>query len=299
MLWALVAEGSGFPARLLAKESVTLERLSRTLGGFSEESGAVQKGESSRRTVNTEMTEIWQKLRSIELNGLPHIPKWFLYSVRAIFTFLLVLCLALSLSSGKSSFSERLFMCSTISAITFGIWQIGIPHRTRQLAQKFQKWDNPAIAGSLCDMLTWSDNTVRKEARTGLTRLLPQIYTAELHQLYSSYGFLFSRMLTPAMAKRETEFVLAILGAFERIGAVKEKSVVRQLAEMRGESPQMQCVREAAQNCLATLDLIEQQKTQQQTLLRASASASTDHLLRAGIAPMETKPGELLRPVEE
>ena len=298
LLWSLMDSRAGLPSRLAAKADLTQEKAEPILRELFPASEAKQREEQSRRESTTGLMADWQKLRQTA-QGTPHIPKWFLLTVRGIFSALFLLFVMIIITDNKMPLWERFYLLCIIGAITLGVWCIGVPRKMRRIAKRFRQWDNPAISGTLCEMLTWSDEEIRLEAMRGLAGLIPRMSQGERKNLMASHGQSLCRMLTPNTVKRDAQTVVAMLDLFATAGTDNESPTVERLSALKGDALSVVHVCEAAQACLDTMRLRKQEQSHQQTLLRASSSLPTENLLRASISPTETKPDELLRPAEE
>jgi hypothetical protein len=238
----------------------------------------------------------WKKLKAAQ-KGTPHFPLWLQYLTRglAAFYFFSIICLILFNSHGTGSivFGVAFWIVVAFACVD----KLGFPHSIRNAAKRFHEWDNWAIMGTLCEMLLWGDKDIQGYARTGLTRLLPQIRESGQSPLTGMQRDILRRMLTPTNAKQDPEFVLAILGMFQRTESL---DVIPDLMRLRNAAPTAYSalVREEVQHCLDSLRAAKERQTHQATLLRPTSQTATDYLLTPASAPSETRPDELLRPTQ-
>ena len=193
--------------------------------------------------------------------------------------------------------------------------------RKRSLTQELAKTHDVGMVTSLVETLRVDNTQVRNLTKHALTGLLPQLRASDgellgekqrdvlLRQLaispadkgYRDLGELFSR----AAYQRELQFRLSILKSLEQVGGAKELPIVERLS--RG-LPNLQSgtrvpkeVREAAKECLPSLQERALGQRASEQLLRASSAqdTATDVLLRPASGQPDALPDQLLRASED
>lgn len=225
-------------------------------------------------------------INSILSNQHLHLP------TNAYFLFLplplLYLCFLLRILSGRSKRKVR-----------------------RLILQMTQQADAGSI-GPLLDAFSFNSRKTREATIDTLTSLLPHLTsddselltTARRSVLRSHLRLATDDLLSKdvqtffrARDRRTTDFYIAILQAFEKVGGPDELTVVQQTASLTPANSDESRIREAAAACLIALQPRVEALLSSTTLLRAAdaAAAGVETLLRV---PTEGLPGaseELLR----
>jgi hypothetical protein len=169
--------------------------------------------------------------------------------------------------------------------------------RQKEAAQRLARHDDPHTVAWLVSFLTWSDREVRAASIQALTRLLPRLRATDAHLLEGEWRQRLYETLNGDYARREPDFVIAVLKALEQIGDAAALPYVHHLAQGSPRSASRQRVQEAARDCLPFLQTRIEQQHSRQTLLRAaSPNAAPETLLRPAAATSAADPDELLRP---
>ena len=168
----------------------------------------------------------------------------------------------------------------------------------KRVEQNLTNLDIPQAIGPLIEVYVNLDFTSSEKIRDVLIRLLPQLQATDADLLTLRHRKMLYGLLRSGIDAyyhqyfRRSNLSIAILSALEQIGDEKAVPHVAKLARTARE-PQ---VRAAAQECLPFLQERAEQTRIEQTLLRASTSATTpDMLLRPTIAIAPTEPQQLLR----
>lgn len=150
---------------------------------------------------------------------------------------------------------------------------------------------DPRIVGPLIDMLGYAD--MGGIPQRILQDLLPQLQPADaIHFSQRDRERIYS-----ALSDNDTELVLLLLRALEKIGDGRAIPAVTWLASGGGAASHDPLVRDAAQHCLPILEARSLYDAASQTLLRPSnrQPEETDHLLRPA-ADLHDDGTQLLRP---
>lgn len=192
--------------------------------------------------------------------------------------------------------------------------------QNRKMARQLVRTDDLQLVGPLVRSLKVESLIVRNFAKESLTELLPKLQANNasllgdeeratlIRQLdiapddkgYRDLNELFSRSAT----RREINFRLAILKAYEQIGGQKELSTVERLSQGRitihSPTKILPEIIAAAEECLPYLKARAQEENVRMQLLRPSSSQdqSPATLLRPSYSSADDSPEELLRPTD-
>jgi hypothetical protein len=165
------------------------------------------------------------------------------------------------------------------------------PQQTR-VAARLASIDDVQAVGYLAEMTTWPDDRIKAMALSALTRLLPRMKSTDTHLLSASQRTLLYQMLHLSKARKQAEFLEALLKALEQVGDTAAIPCVRGLADSEPASLRQSSVVKAARECLPYLEGCAQQNRDSQILLRPTASDAQENLLRP--AAQSSSPHELL-----
>ena len=149
---------------------------------------------------------------------------------------------------------------------------------------------------TLLDALTLKPSTgYRKSVLNVLTVLLPQMQASDASLLTPSHCRLFTVWLTHAFNSAffrgvGSDFIVALLKAYEQVGDAKAIPIVERLANSAPRSEGQRRIQQAAQDCLPLLQAHVSGVDVTQTLLRASMPETNTPatLLRAATADVST-----------
>ncbi|HLV81998.1 MAG TPA: hypothetical protein VKT32_17040 [Chthonomonadaceae bacterium] len=157
------------------------------------------------------------------------------------------------------------------------------------LAKAFARFDDARNIPMLLECLNFTDGPARLAVSKALTRSLSYFTSEDASQIGPRQRERLCRLLTEAT----TEQSLAILKALERIGDKAALPYVQRLTTASDAA-----LREAAEECLFSLQQSVEQQSIRQTLLRPSdaVEAKPETLLRPASKASEIVPQQLLRP---
>jgi hypothetical protein len=163
------------------------------------------------------------------------------------------------------------------------------------------KHDDIRAVGPLAEALEIEDGDIRAVCRETLTRLLPRLQASDGGLLSPEQRDNLNQTLKKASLKQDTEFILAILQAWQQVGDEKALPHVERLGQLKNNSEAGQRVREAAQACLPFLQERVEKARQAGTLLRPAESPNNfaDSLLRPAPGAACADPQLLLRPASQ
>ncbi len=163
--------------------------------------------------------------------------------------------------------------------------------------------DDVRVIGPLLDALPHDD--LRLAVAEPLTRLLPRLKADDAVSLDSSRRAALHRILYHMSESCDywrpkaqyVNFILAILKALEQVGYASSLDCVRRLTEKEPVGPTEIRIREAAQECLTSLQARLDRKYDHRTLLCAATTPAPDpgSLLRPAAGTQEADPQQLLR----
>jgi hypothetical protein len=133
--------------------------------------------------------------------------------------------------------------------------------------------------------------------RPALMRLLPEMRTSDSGLLQEHHRQMLRRIVgSRVVGRSSSQFVIAILKAYEQVGDIDDIPVVEKIAAGGGYGKYKQ-VRQAAEDCLPALRIVAPQHREQVTLLRASDlhNTNTVGLVRPVEANSDEDPNEMLR----
>lgn len=170
---------------------------------------------------------------------------------------------------------------------------------TQRTIAKIEAMDDVRLIGSLMEMLDIDSVPVRNAAKARLAQLLPRLQASDtelitplqrkrLHSFLAEHLCNFAyrdvrELGAKGIRQRKTEFQVAILVAYEKIGDATCLPAVRSLARATVHSKSVPLeVSEAARRCLVFLEPLAAQKRASKQLLRASTAPAVlpDTLLR-------------------
>ena len=170
---------------------------------------------------------------------------------------------------------------------------------TQRTIAKIEAMDDVRLIGSLMEMLDIDSVPVRNAAKARLAQLLPRLKASDTELITSLqrkrlHSFLAEHLCNFAYRdvrelgakgtrQRETDFQIAILEAYEKIGDAACLPAVRSLARATVHSKSVPLeVSEAARRCLVFLEPLAAQERASKQLLRASTAPAVlpDTLLR-------------------
>ena len=191
----------------------------------------------------------------------------------------------------------------------FGIYtgviagSVAFSQRQKQTAIELARYEDITIAGPLCEMLNVNDKQIAQTVELALTNLLPKLKASDGNLISSEQKKQLRKALSKSKGKIDaidySVFRVSILKAFEQIGGHDELELVSGIAKSP-ESDYALTVRQAAIDCLPSLQTRVAGEKEKQELLRASSFTDLpdEDLLRPAHSPGETTPAELLRPAE-
>ena len=312
LLLGLIAERSGLAARLLARQTLTLESAREAVIEALWDGRDVRVKNAEPRKIpsalslyqtpdpaanpvgNQELAQAIATIYEAEKWGWNVIAPELVVSLWALMTlFLLLRCL--------------LFMRGDLpDVLDAGLLLLGLGGMMRRLqnlkregeaAKIVSRSDSKQAIRSLIRLLGWSDWQIRAGAEAALTRLLPTLQASEGAILTENDRITLGRKLQSRWIQANPDFALAILTAFERVGASHSIYYVQPLTLRPPKTDAETRIYEAASRCLRALEWRAAHQNAHWTLLRPSdASAdSPDVLLRPASAAGTADPDTLLR----
>ena len=179
-----------------------------------------------------------------------------------------------------------------------GTYRQHLSRRWRRTADAMVETAGIGAAATLIENLHSSQ--LKEEARAMLTALLPSLRATDAPLLNAHHHSILNRLLNNKLTRSTpaiTDFVLAILKAYEQVGMAEDLPTVERLANGKGYARRNKAIREAAQACLPYLQARSEGQETRQTLLRASSgtAANPGSLLRPAQAANDANPAQLLR----
>jgi hypothetical protein len=229
--------------------------------------------------------------------------RWFsvIYSL-SMTSYLSLLCIVLI---SRSFFKYGQYLILNFYFFAMAIW-LGSIFFSKKAARRLAQLDDLHCVGPLVEI--WGgvgslgfDRKTRKLAAHALTRLLPRLKASDAELLNEKQRAILRNALDMngylAWGRyRDTDFLVAILKAFEQIGDWRCEPHVRRMAE----TSKNKRVQEAARNCLPYLEALAIKGRVGENLLRSSdkPASGPDVLLRPATGNIETAPQQLLHPVD-
>ena len=308
LLLGLIAEGNGLAARLLARQNLTLERAREAVIEALWDGRDVRIKEVLPRVsaslytpvnvvADQELTQAIATIYRSERWGWNVLPSEWIGAVwGAITLFLLSRFLLLSGEHSPDLLDGFLLLLMTGGFIS----RINSLNRERTAAYFLIFSQSKHAIRPLIRILHWHDAKLRAGAAEALTRLLPTIQANDSEILTPNDRIALGAKLHPRNVRKNPEFVLAILAAFERVGFGSSIPHVKPLTLRQPKTPTETRIYEAANRCLRALEWRAAHQDAHWTLLRPSGSAadSPDILLRPASAAGTADPATLLRPAE-
>ena len=153
------------------------------------------------------------------------------------------------------------------------------------------------MIGHLAEALTVRENDVATQAEIELTALLPRLYANNAGLLSMDQRQCIYRSMLVRNVNTKSDFLIAALGAVERLGDTPALPEVLALASCEVSTARGRDVKTAAENCLQVLQQTDAERDARRSLLRAANadSESCDELLRPAEHQRADNPDELLR----
>jgi hypothetical protein len=158
-------------------------------------------------------------------------------------------------------------------------------------------YEDIRVIGHLAEALIVRDTAVATQAEIELTTLLPRIGENNASLLSTDQRQCIYRSMLVRNINSKSEFLVAALGAVERIGDTRALPEVLALASCDVNTPRGREVKAAAENCLQVLRQTDSERDARRSLLRAANAdvESGGELLRAANNRSADNPNELLR----
>jgi hypothetical protein len=166
------------------------------------------------------------------------------------------------------------------SALISQAHKLALTPRQTMTASRLASVDDVQAVGPLAEMTTWPDDRIKSMAMAALTRLLPRMKSTDTQLLSTTQRALLYQSLRLSNARRNAEFLEALLHALEQVGDTEAIPYVRALAESQPTSMRQRRVVESARECLPFLEGCAQQNRNSQVLLLAATSDVEESLLR-------------------
>ena len=194
------------------------------------------------------------------------------------------------------SLMPPLVICYTVAAFCMAL----AGRRWGRAAQRIAHFDDLRASGPLMEALELREQTVVAAAENALSRLLPRLKASDAELITEAQRECLYRRLKIQHAPTEAEFQIVALRALEQIGDTNALSCVEALAASTNMTANATRVREAAQQCLASLKEQAEQKQNHDNLLRASSGLNvpSNALLRPAVDSPHAGPDQLLRSSE-
>jgi hypothetical protein len=187
--------------------------------------------------------------------------------------------------------------------------------RGRKAVEELASNDDVNMIGPLLDARNLPDGKTRHKTTAELIQLLPRLRASDAELLTpAQHGKLRSllnmsqtnvmnkdvwSLFGPANAQM-VDLQIAILKAFEQIGDEKALPIVERLADQQAKTAVQKRLKQAAIECLPSLQQrIELNETSKALLRPAESPISSEELLRPATHVGELVPDRLLRPVAE
>jgi hypothetical protein len=220
--------------------------------------------------------------------------------------FALATCFAVIHEKGMDPYYSVPLMLLSLICLISGT--VAIPRANRSAAAILMRLNDVSGVGPLVEARNLLGSEDRRTITDMLTNLLPRMTWKDASYLSPVQRQKLLQELMLGDIYHETDLLLAILKALERIGDENALPEVQRLAQGGPEAWQMetrrgfetwqeQRVREAAHTCL----LVMQERLEQQQIshiLLRPATLPTSELLRPA-EEVETEPAQLLRAVEQ
>ncbi len=304
LLVGLIAEGNGLPARMLARQGLTLETAREAVIEALWDGREVRLCPVPPRVptpiaaIHTggpkpESTEIARAIAVIYHSEQCHwniIAPGLLLGIWGLITLFL-------LGSALILLNLPGFVLFLFSAAGMGT-RICDMRREYAAARYLSQSDSKGAIHALIGVSSWSDRKIRCGAEAALTRLLPTLRAGDGALLTLNDRITLGRKLSPRLAQNSPDFTLAILTAFERVGVSSSIYYVRPLTLNPPKTVTETRIYEAANRCLRALEWRAAHQDAHWTLLRPSGSSadSPDVLLRPASAAETVDPTTMLRP---
>lgn len=168
----------------------------------------------------------------------------------------------------------------------------------KNAARKLAEYDDVRIVGHLAAQLDVQDGDLRKQVVPRLTQLLPKLRASDSVYITPEQHAALTRVLKRPNLKKELAFVEAVVRAMEQIGTEEDVEPVRRLAAENGPAARYPAIREAARECLPSLEERAERLREANTLLRAASAPESppETLLRPASGSADVDPSGLLRP---
>jgi hypothetical protein len=163
--------------------------------------------------------------------------------------------------------------------------------------------DDKRVAGHLVEALGSSiafSYQSRVAIARALLRLLPQLEPGDRELFADQQRTALYRLLRKGNVEKETELLVAMLGAVGKIGDASAIGILEDLATRQAQTPKERRVADAAAVAVTSLqDRIERERTGE-TLLRSAGSPAgpSEILVRPATGSEQTEPAVLLRPTQ-
>jgi hypothetical protein len=154
------------------------------------------------------------------------------------------------------------------------------PRELVAISNALLSFDDPKVIGALVAGLSVPDPRLRIAVHDKLLTLLPQASAADLAEVTATQRQPLRKLLS-LNPENDSQLIIAVIEAFERMGDTSALPEVRRLAASQGTTQKTRSVRDAAEHCMKSL--------------HALLGQGVDHLLRASENP-GPEGGELLRP---
>ena len=194
------------------------------------------------------------------------------------------------------------------------VWQsVREGRRIRRHAKVLLVDASGGSVGALTEVLVSEDFDAQREAKEALTQQLPNLLPSNARSLTARHRAILNKVLALPpeelghkdvrelfrdTSKREVDFRIAILRAYQQIGDSAAIPVVEALAVGKARTNAQARIKGEAIECLPFLRISAERHSAQSSLLRGSSavSAGPDTLLRPAGALGELASAELLRP---
>ena len=305
LLVGLIAEGNGLPARLLAKQNLTLESAREAVLEALWHGRDVRVRAAASRvpvllSAPANVAETQELVQAITI--IYRSEKWgwnasspeLLFGAWGLGT-LVFLGLALTMQEWPPA------LCIFLFCVGGAIVRCYDMKREYAAAWLLSGSASKNAIRPLIRILRWHDAKLKAGAKNALTRLLPNLKPTETNLLTQEDRAALGNMLSARNVRKNPHFVLAILAAFERVGNGASIVYVKTLTLRKPKTEMETRIVEAANRCLRALEWREANRNAHWTLLRPSRSAadSPDVLLRPASAAGTIDPDTLLRPALE
>jgi len=168
--------------------------------------------------------------------------------------------------------------------------------RYYQVINALSQLNDVRAVGALADALSLQDSNSRTAVARALLRLLPLLGPEDGALLDAPQRIALQKLLSAGVPDKETELMLTVLRALQRIEDVTALSTMEMLAARVPHTDNEREITTAAAAAVVDLKLARENHQSHQQLLRASESSTApSQLLRASYTSPETPAEQLLR----